>query len=246
MSFDPTDPKTAKLLTALRNMFPDEDQESFEFMMYFLSQTVDSNLKPRYLVISQSNRVTGYSSLMRLHRNAFGEKYTQVPIESLLENREICPYHVRDKFDTATFATYLESDEDLHLSAKHVSEILGNRKIINRNILESTKEFDSPTQHFLMTHCKITMKFLEDRHWQFIKCIPFKIRFVDNPSNPFERKRDNNIGVVFDDQEIIQRYAGYMQSMYEKLRSDYGGKLDNVPHDSIKRDTALFKMQNTL
>jgi hypothetical protein len=41
--FDPTDPLTTKLVTTLRNMFPEGDQETFEFLAYFLASTRTEN-----------------------------------------------------------------------------------------------------------------------------------------------------------------------------------------------------------
>jgi hypothetical protein len=73
--FDPFDEITKKLIISLRRLFPDDEPDTFEFVMYYLASTIDSLPKESVFLQMIGGGSNGKSFLMELHIAAIGELY---------------------------------------------------------------------------------------------------------------------------------------------------------------------------
>lgn len=78
--FNPYDPWTKKVLFALRNLFPDDEPDTFNFMMHYIASSLDGNKKESLILFLVGNGSNGKSFLLELCLETLGSYAKKVPI----------------------------------------------------------------------------------------------------------------------------------------------------------------------
>jgi putative DNA primase/helicase len=86
-----------------------------------------------------------------------------------------------------------ESDEDRKLSLSTVKWLTGNDSIVARPLKGMEISFRPTHTLFMISNHKLRVEVGDYAIWQRVHLIPFKLSFVDDPTNPYERKRDTDL-----------------------------------------------------
>lgn len=255
--FNPENLRTKKLLIALRNLFPDCEPDTFEYVMHYLASTLDGKKKESIMLLLVGAGSNGKSFLVELHKGAIGAIYgVKMPISFLTskvkDSESATPALMQLK--DAHFAYYSESNRCEILNVAKIKEFTGQETLAGRKLHHDYVNFKPKCHHLVTSNNDFEVPGTDHGTWRRLKYLRMKIKFCDpavddyDPKNPYERLGDPEIGSDWsEDPEILGIYLGIMVYYYESLQNKYGGKVQNVPHPNIKSETENFRnRQDTL
>lgn len=249
--FNPYDPQTKEILIALRNLYPDNEPDSFEFTMSFLASTIDGNPKESMFMIMVGKGANGKSFLVELHKGAIGSTYgVKMPLPFLTTKP-----HGADtatpalmQLKDATFAYYSESEQLEILYASRIKEVTGLETLSGRKLHQDMINFKPRCHHLVTTNYDFRIECNDHGTWRRIEYNPLKITFVDvssgtyDPSDPYQRIANDKVTQQWtEDPEIQGRYLGFMVWMHYWLYRKYRGKVKAVPHPHIRFETTKYR-----
>jgi hypothetical protein len=254
---NPKCPKTKKLLIALRNLFPDSEPDTFNYIMHYLASTLDGKKKESIMLLLVGAGSNGKSFLVELHKGAIGSIYgVKMPISFLTskvkDSESATPALMQLK--DAHFAYYSESNRCEVLNVAKIKEFTGQETLAGRKLHHDYVNFKPKCHHLVTSNNDFEVPGTDHGTWRRLKYLRMKIKFCDpavddyDPGNPYERLGDPEIGSEWsEDSEILGIYLGIMVYYYESLQNNYSGKVQNVPHPNIKKETEQFRnRQDTL
>lgn len=251
IAFNPHDPVTKKIIITIRNLFPDNEPDSFNFTMKYLSSTIDGNPKESMFMLMTGAGSNGKSFLVELHKGAIGEKYgIKMPIEYLTSRSKSAdtatPAVVMLK--DASLAYYSESSKSDILNAARIKEVTGQETLAGRKLHQDIINFKPRCHHLCTTNYEFEIQCNDHGTWRRICKNPLKIRFVNpdtevyDKNDPYQRVADNTVTDKWtNDPEIMGRYLGYMVWEHYWLYRKYKGKVMAVPHPHIQFETERYR-----
>lgn len=255
--FNPENPKTKKLLIALRNLFPDAEPDTFNYIMHYLASTLDGRKKESIMLLLVGAGSNGKSFLVELHKGAIGAIYgVKMPISFLTskvkDSESATPALMQLK--DAHFAYYSESNQCEILNVAKIKEFTGQETLAGRKLHHDYVNFKPKCHHLVTSNNDFEVPGTDHGTWRRLKYLRMKIKFCDpavdeyDEDNPYERLGDPEIGSEWsEDPEILGIYLGIMVHYYVSLQTNYGGKVQKVPHPNIKKETESFRnRQDTL
>jgi phage/plasmid-associated DNA primase len=249
--FNPYDPITKKLIIAMRNLFPDNEPDTFNFIMHYLASTLDGRKKESIMLFLVGAGSNGKSFLVELHKGALGSEYgVKMPISFLVskakDSESATPALIQLK--NAHFAYYSESNKCEVLNVAKIKEFTGQETLAGRRLNENMINFKPKCHHMVTSNNDFEIPGSDHGTWRRLKYIQMKIKFCNpavdeyDPENPYERIGDPTLGTDWtEDAEVLSRYLGLLVYFYKSLMSKYNGKVLNVPHPSIKKSTEEFR-----
>jgi hypothetical protein len=251
IAFDPYDPLTKKILITLRNLFPDNEPDSFDFTMKYLSSTIDGNPKESMFMLMTGSGSNGKSFLVELHKGAIGSIYgVKMPIEYLTsrgksaDNATPAVMMLKD----ASLAYYSESTKHDILNAARIKEVTGQETLAGRKLHQDIINFKPKCHHLCTTNYDFDIQCNDHGTWRRICKNPLKITFVDpttdkyDPKDPLQRVADHAVTQQWtSDPEVTGRYLGYMVWEHYWLYRKHRGKVKAVPHPHIRFETEKYR-----
>ena len=256
--FDPSDLITKKILMTLRNLFPDDEPDSFEFTMMYLASTIDSLPVESMFMITTGTGANGKSFLAELHKGAIGPMYgVKLPLSYL-----VCKSSHADNatpavmlLQHASLATYSESNKHEVLNAARIKELTGLETIAGRKLHRDMINFKPRAHHWVCSNFDLDLGGSVDYGLERrIEYNPLKITFVDpavnkyDINNPYQRIADDTVTREWtEDPEVLGRYLGIMTWYHWHLYRKYNGKVKVVPHPHIRFETTKYiRRQDTV
>ncbi len=256
--FNPRNPITKKLLIALRNMFPDDEPDTFEFMMHYLASALDAKKKESILLLLVGNGSNGKSFLMELFKETVGEQFVVKMNLSFLTSRQKNAEGATPALMSligARMATYSETEESELLHSAKIKEITGQETLGGRKIYGDFINFKPTCHHVVTSNYDFEVNSTDHGTWRRLKHVSMKIQFgqqnkdlaeqngdPSDQNNNYERLVDPSMGASWpDNPEVRTAFLGVLVYYYESLQRNYGGLVENVPHPTIKRETEEFR-----
>lgn len=251
IKFNPHTPLTKKILVALRNLFPDHEPDTFAYIMHYLASTLDGKKKESIFLLLVGKGSNGKSFLVELHKGAIGETYgVKMPL-SFLTNRSkdaegATPALMQLK--DAHFAYYSESNKFEVLNMAKIKEFTGQETLSGRKLHKDYVNFKPKCHHLVSSNNDFEVHGTDHGTWRRIDYTNMKIKFCDpknddyDENNPYERLADPSLGSDWaEDEDVLGTYLGILTYFYESLQNNYGGKVRNVPHPHIVKETENFR-----
>jgi hypothetical protein len=249
--FNPRDEITKKLLISLRNLFPDDEPDTFNFLMHYLSSALDGRKKESLLLLLVGNGSNGKSFLVELFKSVIGDKYAVKMPMSFLTSRQKNSESATPALMMlmkARMAYYSETDKSEVLHGPKIKEITGQETIGGRKNFGDYQNFKPTCHHLVTSNYDFEVTSTDHGTWRRLKKVPMKIKFckknVDHydEKNPYERIADPSMGSTWpDNKEVLSAFMGILCHYYESLRRNYDGIVENVPHPHIKEETERFR-----
>ena len=251
IKFNPHDPMTTKVLTALRNLFPDCEPDTFNYIMHYLASTLDGHKKESIFLILVGKGSNGKSFLVELHKGAIGEIYgVKMPLSFLTsrskdaESATPALMQLKD----AHFCYYSESNKFEVLNMAKIKEFTGQETMAGRKLHQDYVNFKPKCHHLVASNNDFEVLGTDHGTWRRIDYMTMKIKFCNvstdkyDQSNPYERIADPTLGSKWaEDPEVLAHYLGILAYYYESLHNKYDGKVRNVPHPHIIKETEEFR-----
>jgi len=248
---NPYNPTTKKLLIALHNLFPDDEPDSFNFIMHYNASTLDGKIKDSIMLLLVGKGSNGKTFLVELHKATIGAAYgVKMPMEFLTSQSKGADAATPSLMQLmyAHFAYYSESAKQAPLNEPRIKEVLGQETLAGRKLFGDMLNFKPHCQHMATSNHDFRIDGTDHGIWRRIKYLCMKIKFVNmatekiNPSSPYERPGDPSVGKKWaDDPEVHSAYLGILVWYYESLERNYGGNLMKVPHPTIQRESNEFR-----
>jgi phage/plasmid-associated DNA primase len=248
---NPHDPITKKILIALRNLFPDDEPDVFDYIMHYLASTLDGHKKESIMMLLVGKGSNGKSFLVELHKEAIGSIYgVKMPL-SFLTNRSkdaesATPALMQLK--DAHFAYYSESNKFEILNMAKIKEFTGQETLGGRKLHQEYVNFKPKCHHLVASNNDFEILGTDHGTWRRIDYVTMKIKFCNlstdtyDPKNKYERVADASLGSNWtEDSEVLASYLGILAYYYESLHTKYDGKVRNVPHPHIIKETEAFR-----
>lgn len=249
--FNPHDPITKKVLIALRNIFPDDEPDTFNYIMHYLASTLDGHKKESIMLLLVGKGSNGKSFLVELHKGAIGAIYgVKMPLSFLTsrskdaESATPALMQLKD----AHFAYYSESNKFEVLNMAKIKEFTGQETMAGRKLHQDYINFKPKCHHLVASNNDFEIMGTDHGTWRRIDYVTMKIKFCNAPSesydpeNPYERLADPSLGSKWsEDENVLASYLGILVYYYESLQNNYGGKVRNVPHPHIMKETEEFR-----
>lgn len=251
VEFDPSNPIIKKLLIAIRNLFPDDEPDTFEFMMHYFASALDGKKKESLLLLLVGNGSNGKSFLVELFKETIGSMYAvKMPLSFLTsrpKNSESATPALM-MLVTARFAYYSETEKSEVLHLAKVKELTGQETLGGRGLFGDYKTFKPTCHHLVTSNYDFAVNGNDHGTWRRLKRVTMRIKFckanVDNYNehNPHERIADASMGAKWpDDPEVKSAFLSILCYYYESLQNNYDGVVENVPHPNIKLETEAFR-----
>ena len=251
--FDPRDTLTKEIILTLRKLFPDNEPDTFEFMMYYFSSTIDGNPKESMFMMLVGKGSNGKTFLVELHKSTIGSIYgVKMPLSYLTgkstnaDNATPAQMMLKD----ATLAYYSESNRHEVLNAARVKEVTGLETIAGRKLHQDMINFKPRCHHLATTNYDFDIECNDHGTWRRMEYITLKITFVDpnvskyNPDDPLQRIANDKVTQEWTESpEVRGRYLGYMVWMHYWLYRKYSGKVKRVPHKHVQFETNKYRVR---
>jgi phage/plasmid-associated DNA primase len=251
VEFDPKDPITRKLLRAYRSMFPDDETDAFEYHMIAHAASIDYRPRDALAFLGTGGGGNGKSAFEEMHAAALGEQYcTSQPIAMILENGKDgngeSPSSFYMKLEAARSAYYEEGPSLATLNMPVIKRITGCATLTGRDLNERARNFESRCIHFVLSNHDFQIRTFEEATMRRLRYILYKITFKDevefDPDNASHRLKDPSFDAnMRNNPEYRSRYLSIMTFFHMKLMHYHSGRIDNVPHETIDRDTLEFR-----
>ena len=249
--FNPYDPLTKDIIMTLRKVFPDNEPDTFEFMMSYFASTIDGNPKESMFLMLVGRGSNGKTFLVELHKSVIGATYgvkmplcyltaksgsadTATPAQMLLKD--------------ASLAYYSESNKHEILNVARIKEVTGLETIAGRKLHQDMINFKPRCHHLVTTNYDFDVECNDHGTWRRLLYIMLKITFVDptssryDPSDPYQRIANSKVTEEWtESNEVRGRYLGFMVWFHYWLYKKYAGKVMRVPHPHIEFETAKYR-----
>ena len=247
---DPHKPNVKKVLIALRNLFPDTEPDTFDYIMHYLASTLDGNKKESIMMLLVGKGSNGKSFLVELHKGAIGSTHgVKMPLSFLTsrakdaESATPALMQLKD----AHFAYYSESNKFEVLNMAKIKEFTGQETLAGRKLHSDYVNFKPKCHHLVASNNDFEIYGTDHGTWRRLDYFTMKIKFCSttdayDETNPYERLADPSMGSKWaEDDDVLAVYLGILVYYYESLQNKYDGKVRNVPHLHIRKETEEFR-----
>lgn len=248
--FNPYEPITKKVLYVIRNLFPDNEPDTFLFMMCYFAAALDGQKKESLLTLIIGHGSNGKSFLLELFKETIGPYGVKMPLAFLTsrqKNAEGATPATMMLVD-ARVAHYSESSRNEALHLAKFKEVSGQETLSGRKNYGDMMNFKPACHHVVTSNFDFEINGGDHGTWRRLKRIAMRIKFckqnVDDydPENPYERIADLNIGKKWpEDPEVQSAFLSILCYYYEILQNEYDGVVENIPHPNIMRDTENYR-----
>lgn len=253
--YDPRNPHIIRAEKILRDIFPDDEQDTYEFIMMYLALGITGFAKPEMLLILYGNGRNGKTMLKNIIGAVFGDDYSCNPGSGMLSNTKIKESGPNTSLMALEGKRYIFFDEfsggeidDYNLKAMLNAVVSGNDKH------EKEKKFKINGMFF--GACNIRPKITCHNYgtWRrLITCI-FKMMFRAinaarsedryDPNNPHHRVIDESIdNNLIKTPEMKQAFLSIFVKWYYICLKRYGCNIETVPKFHIDKETYEYSVE---
>ena len=147
----------------------------------------------------------------------------------------------------AHFAYYSESNKFEVLNMAKIKEFTGQETLAGRKLHSDYVNFKPKCHHLVASNNDFEIYGTDHGTWRRLDYFTMKIKFCSttdayDETNPYERLADPSMGSKWaEDDDVLAVYLGILVYYYESLQNKYDGKVRNVPHLHIRKETEEFR-----
>jgi len=217
------------LKTIISNLFPADEQDVFEYLMYYIAESVFAEIDTNYQLILTGNGSNGKTLISQLvSKSLTHAQYKKVDINY------ICDDMSRPNWDEKIkqqLITYSEPNKNINISSYHLDDEI-NHYNYRHHLIISNYNVSINNDHYDKLNLENTFTY------------KMKYTFTDNPTKPFEKLRIPNI---MNDLEFLMDVRGeflnLLEYYYNKF-NNYKGDLLHTPCNfkpTIDKETKIWR-----
>uniref|UniRef100_A0A6C0BDM2 Uncharacterized protein n=1 Tax=viral metagenome TaxID=1070528 RepID=A0A6C0BDM2_9ZZZZ len=249
--YDPTNEDVQKVEKILRELFPESEQETYEFIMCWMASGLDLRNKSPHLLYVHGEGSAGKSMITDMFRNAVGNKFcTELPA-SILTNtfgKSGDANSALSKVDNMRTVIIDEVEHSGIIQDMNLKKLMGGI-LSTRDLYQSEKDFTSKARFILITNHYLKLSNYEFATLRRIIYVRFKMCFrgIDDAigkydaSNPLHRVRNNEIKDNYiHSTECKEAMLSVLVKWYQIFMCKFGGDITRVPRTIINSETTEF------
>lgn len=207
------DPKTTEVFEFLQQILP--NPEVCEYVLTLLSSMMfGKNIEQKAHIWTGAGS-NGKSTLVDLYEKAMGEYATKLPVSLITGKRTSSSSATPELAKTVgrRFASMQEPESSDKLNVGLIKELSGGDTIVARPLYCEPFEFTPVFKIILMCNRLPIIPSTDGGTWRRLRVVHFPSKFVDNPTEPNEYKKNRNVSMKLDDWKVI-----FMAILVEKFR----------------------------
>lgn len=250
--YNPNCPITRKLEDEiLSSLFPEEEQDAYEFIMILHAMCLDGYPKPPYLMILQGEGSNGKSCLRMLMQTALHQfvktQGSGMLTQELDTSKNVCAAAADLMGRRAVFIE--EFNEGDRLISASLKLLLGGT-ISAAAKFKDVVQFDMTSMMFALMNPLLRVDDTDAGTWRRLLYYKMKMlyKFKNDPkdpydsNNPFHRIRDDTIFDHFIRQpEVGTAFLSILVKWYVIFKVKYNGEINKVPRPSIDKETLEYR-----
>lgn len=253
IEYDPENIYIQAVYKALHSMFPDDEMDAFDFIMYYLSTSLDGMPKESLFLIINGLGSNGKSVLVEFLRSAIGDMYARNMPMSFITDQTRTKSASADPalmdLKNTRCVCYLESEQSEKANISTIKRLTGGDTISGRQLYGEQENFKPNCNHLLATNYPLRIESTEYAVWRRFMIYKFKMTFKEdpNPEDKFERAKDPElIEKVKDDKRYHEAFLSILVHYRSQLYAKYNGRILKVPHPTIKHETNIYRQQEDI
>ena len=256
--YDPNNFHIKKVENILRSLFPDEEQETFEFMMCWLASSIDYKKKEPLMLYVYGSGSAGKTMMSDMLKYAIGNKFCKELTDTLLTkpfgdssgaNPALC------SLKGTRAAIIDEVGADSIISDMNLKKLTGG-DISTRELYKGQETISIHSRITLITNHNLSLSSSDYGTLRRIIYVVMKMQFLRindatnpyNAENRYHRVCDGNIKDVYiRTQEAREAMLSVLVKWYQIFQIKYNGIISNIPRNKINTETSNFiNNQNSL
>ena len=244
VTLNPYDEKVKEFIISLRNIFPNNESDSFEFIMSYLASSLKGGFrKPKILILTGAG-ANGKSTLLEFHRLALGEYARKIPTQ-LLTGKNNNPEGATPQLACLLgmrFAYCSETNQNECANMAKIKEIVGGEVVSVRKLYSEPFLLKPEATIALATNNLLDIVDSDWGTWRRILLCMMRITFVNKPDpNKKNERKANDIDNKKNDPKYLQIYLSLIVYFYARIQKIYGGDYMKIPHPHIENYTKKYQ-----
>lgn len=171
------------------------DDELRTYVVQLLSSYLEGSTRDQKFHIWTGCGANGKSTLIELFEACFGDYCCKLPITLLTKKRNSSNAASPEVMNAKgkRFASLQEPDEGDKINVGYMKELSGGDKIYSRALYSAPCEFKPQFKMLLTCNQLPDIPSTDHGTWRRLRVVPFLSKFVDNPINDNEFKKDETI-----------------------------------------------------
>ena len=251
--YDPENKFIQTVYKMLYSLFPSNETDALDFILYYLSTSLDWYPKESLFLIITGGGSNGKSILIEFFRETIGEMYARrMPLSFITEQvrtKSAAADPAMMEMKHARFVNYSESERNERANIARIKELTGGDTMAGRQLYGEQENFKPNCNHLLATNHHLRIESTEHAVWRRFLTYKFKMTFKEtpNPDNQFESKKDSKfINMLKDDKRYHSAFLAILVHYRSKLYNEYDGQILKVPHPTIMEETDLYRQQEDI
>ncbi len=253
IEYDESNPYIITMYEVLRSLFPPEDTDALDFLLYFFATSLDGYEKEALFMIIYGGGSNGKSVLMELFKQTLGETYTRkLPLSFITEQgrtKASGPDPALMELKYARMVYYSESDRNEKVNAAKVKELTGGETMSGRALFKGQENFKANCNHIVTTNYRFIIESNDHATWRRFLCYRFKYRFAENddPKDAYVKlKNPELIDKVKKDKRYHEAFLAILMHYHTMLYQKYNGRILKVPKPSIDKETKEYRIREDI
>ena len=191
--YDPECKEVKEVIKFLHEVQPEEAM--FNYVTDFFASCLAGHTRDELFHIWTGTGGNGKSIAVGMFQEALGDYATTISITLLTGKRAASaaasPEMVKTK--GRRFLVFQEPENDDKIHVGHMKEMTGNDKISARALFKEPVEFYPQFKTILTCNRLPVIPSNDGGTWRRLRVVPWEMKFVDNPKEPNERKKDKSL-----------------------------------------------------
>ena len=247
--FNPYDANTKNVLLALRAIFPDDEPDTFEFFMHYISTSLDLLPKDNLFMILQGGGGNGKSFIVEMLKATLGDYIQKIDSQFLTSfaNTRGSATHELTLMQKATLVYYSEMNKQEKLNIARIKEVTGAEHMQVRGMFKEATNFKPCCNHMLLTNEEPILESCDYSVLRRFKYIRMKIKFVENlmrgytARDEYTREAKNYQKTWPKNPIVCSALLGIFPWYHRNLHFRYKGSVHNINHPHIMHETMEYQ-----
>lgn len=243
--FDPAERWTALLLGAIADIFPEADAR--DYILFVAAAGLYSGVKETVMLLVEGGGQNGKTSFLRWVTRALGWRAEKFNIQLLACDREDAdrPNSAMMRFKHLNFAYAEEANRAQVLNPARLKELVNAGEVSGRDLHKAQETFTVHANVVVASQYSFIVNTTDHGTWRRIRHYTAKTAFrrCPDPASRFEKREDSRFQTEFPERPEFQTaMLSILVHYYERLVSEFGGEIKNVPAPTIDRETEAYRV----
>jgi phage/plasmid-associated DNA primase len=249
IEYDPKNEYIKTVYEFLYSLFPEEERDAMDFLLYYFSTSLDGFDIEALFMIIHGGGSNGKSVLMQLFKDTLGDNYARkLPLSFITEqtrNKASGPDSALMDLQFARMVYYSESERNEKVNVAKVKELTGGETISGRGMYQlKNQNFKCVCNHIVTTNYRFVIESTDHGTWRRFLCYRFKFSFevkLDKKNQFVKLRNQELVNKIKKNKKYHEAFLSILVHYHNKLYGEYGGEILRVPKPTIDKETQEYR-----